>query len=292
MSSQPKAFEWFRKAKEEKFALGAFNAGNIETLKAIVGAAKKLSSPVIIEASPGEIEYFGMREMAWTVRALEVDYKIPIILNLDHAVTYESCYQALELGFDSIHFDGGKMEYSENVRIAKMLVIEAHKRSILVEGEIDHIGGSSADHREVLATDFQSTTPYSDPEKAKKFMEETGVDTFAAFAGNVHGLYQGEKHIDLDLLKKIGGALPGKFLSLHGGSGISGEQIHQAIELGVVKINVNSELRVAFYDTVKKTLNDPSFHETAIYEMMPSAIEAVEEVVCEKILLFGSAGKI
>lgn len=287
-----KAFEWLKRAQMEKFALGAFNAGNIETLKAIVAAAKKLSSPVIIEASPGEIEYFGMREMVGTVRALEVDYKIPIILNLDHAVTYESCYQALELGFDSIHFDGGKMEYGENVRIARLLVKAAHERSVLVEGEIDHIGGSSADHRQVLATDFQSSTPYSDPERAKKFVEETGVDTFASFVGNVHGMYQGNKHIDLELLKKIGEALPGKFLSLHGGSGISGQQIHEAIERGVVKINVNSELRLAFYDTVKKTLDDPKFHETAIYKMMPSAIEAVEEVVCEKILLFGSAGKI
>lgn len=287
-----KAQEWLKRAQDEKFAIGAFNAASIETLKAIVAAAKKLSSPVIIEASPREAEYFGLREMAATVRALEVDYQVPIILNLDHAVSYESCYQALDFGFDAVHFDGGKMEYGENVRIAKMLVGEAHKRGILVEGEMDHIGGSSADHRQALASDFQSNITYSDPEKAKEFLEETGVDTFASFVGNIHGLYKGVKNIDLGLLKKIAEALPGKFLSLHGGSGIAGEQIHQAVNLGVVKINVNSELRLAFYDTVKKTLGDKNFKETAIYKMMPPAIEAVEEVVCEKILLFGSAGKI
>lgn len=287
-----KSFEWLKRAQEEKFAIGAFNGASMETFRAIVQAAAKLSSPVIIEASHGEVEFFGMMEMVAVVRALGKDFKIPVILNLDHAPDLESCLRAIEAGFDYVHFDGSKMPYEENVRIAKLVVEAAHKKGIPVEGEMDHIGGSSADHRGVLASDFQQLNTYTDPEKAKKFAQETGVDTFASFVGNVHGLYQGNKNIDLNLLRRIGEALPGKFLSLHGGSGIAGEQIHKAIELGVVKINVNSELRVAFYDTVKKTLDDPKFHETAIYKMMPSAIEAVEEVVAEKILLFGSAGKI
>ncbi len=279
-------------AQKEKFAIGAFNAGNIETLKAIVAAAKKLSSPVIVEASPGEIEYFGLNEMAATVKALEKDFAVPIILNLDHAVSEESCLKALDAGFDSIHFDGGKMEYGQNVAITKRLVILAHQQEVLVEGEMDHIGGTSSDHRRALASNFQSVATYSDPEKAKEFVAATGVDVFASFVGNVHGLYRSNKNIDLELLKRIGEALPGKFLSLHGGSGIGDEQIKGAIAAGVVKINVNSELRVAFADNVKKTLENPEFHETAIYKMMPGAINAVQKIVEAKILLFGSAGKI
>ena len=288
----PKAFDWLKRAQAEKFAIGAFNGASMETFRAIVQAAAKLHSPVIIEASHGEVEFFGMHEMVAAVRALEADFKVPVILNLDHAPDLESCLKALEAGFDYVHFDGSKMPYEENVKIAKIVVEAAHARGIPVEGEVDHIGGSSADHREDLASDFQQINAYTNVEHARQFAEETGIDTFASFVGNVHGLYGGSKNIDLGLLKKIRETIPDKFLSLHGGSGIPYEQITKAIDGGVVKINVNSELRVAYRDELKKTLNDPNQKDVAIYNLMPKTIEAVQEIVEEKILLFGSAGKI
>lgn len=287
-----KAYEWLKRAQAGKFAIGAFNGASMETFRAIVQAAKKLSSPVIIEASHGEVAFFGMNEMVAAVRALEKDFKIPVILNLDHAPDLESCLRAMEAGFDYVHFDGSKMPYEENMRIAKLVVGSAHKKGIPVEGEMDRIGGASADLRQQPASDFQRLTPFTNPERAKQFVGETGIDTFASFVGNVHGLYSGQKNIDLNLLKKIRETISAKFLSLHGGSGIPDSQIKEAIKEGIVKINVNSELRVAFTNELKKTLNEPGQKEVAVYNLMPKTIEAVQKIVEEKIKLFGSAGKI
>lgn len=288
-----KAQPWLKKAQAEGFAIGAFNAGSLETLKAIVGAAKKLSSPVIVEASHGEVDFFGLHELVAAVRALEKDTGVPIILNLDHARTYLACHAATEAGFDYIHFDGSGLPYGKNVEIARMVVGEAHAKGLLVEGEMDAIGGSSADWRRQEVKMNQQPSLYTDSQKAAEFCQATGVDTFAAFIGNVHGLYGGEKKIDLPLLARVQASLPGKFLSLHGGSGIPAGDIKVAIKRGIVKINVNSELRVAFRDTLKRTLAaEEHADEVAIYKIMPAAIKAVQKIVEDKILLFGSAGKI
>jgi len=156
---------------------------------------------------------------------------------------------------------------------------------------MDNIVGSSSDHRDQnqhsMINDQCSMT---DPEKAAKFVLETGVDTFASFVGNVHGLYDGPKRIDVALLQRISEVLPGKFLSLHGGSGIPEEDIKAAINLGVVKINVNSELRVAFRDELKNTLETTD--EVATYKIMPEAIAKMQGIVEEKIRIFGSGGRL
>lgn len=291
-----KAKEWFKKAREEGFAIGAFNAASIETLKAIVGAAKKLRSPVIIEASHGEVEFIGLHELVATVRALSKDTGVPILLNLDHAPTLVSCHQALQAGFDLIHFDGSKLPYEKNVEIARTVAAEAHPQGVLVEGEIDNInalGASSADLRGRNIDDFRRDDLYTDPDKAARFVKETGVDIFAAFVGNVHGLYSQPKTLRVDLIEEIVRRLPDSFLSLHGGSSIPEAEVRRVIKLGIVKVNVNSELRVAFRDTLRQTLEaEPTRDEVAIYKIMPSAIAAVQKIVEEKIALFGSVGKI
>lgn len=282
-------FEVLRKAQQEKYAIGAFNAANIETLKAIVQAAINLKSPVIIEASDGEVNYIGKKELVALIKVYREEHNIPIILNLDHAQTVESCAQAIEAGFDYIHFDGGKLPFEENVAMATQIVALAHAKNIPVEGELDHIQGSSEDHRSQNVAEVQDPTLYTNPAKAREFVEATGVDTFASFVGNSHGLYSSSKKIDTGLLTEIMHMLPGKFLSLHGGSGIPEEDIKTAIQCGIVKINVNSELRVAFKDALKQTINATS--EIAVYKIMPPVIEAVQKIVEDKIKLFGSAGK-
>lgn len=290
-----KALKYFQKAQQEKFAIGAFNAASIETLKAIVGAAKKLNSPVMIEASQGEVEFFGVTELVATVRAMEQDFQVPIILNLDHAPDYDSCKKALDAGFDYLHLDGSKLPYEQNVEQTKRLVDEAHAKDVLVEGEIDNInakGASSADHRGQSIDIVRDEGLYTNPEKAAEFVQATGVDTFASFVGNVHGLYSEPKNLKLDLLERISEVLPGKFLSLHGGSGIPESDVKNAINLGIVKVNVNSELRVSFRDKLKEILNRPDENEVAVYKFMPEAIEAMQKVVEEKIEVFGSANKI
>lgn len=291
-----KAQYWFNKAKEEKFAIGAFNAASIETLNAIVAAAKSKKSPVMIEASHGEVEYFGLHELVAVVRSLEKTHNLPILLNLDHAPDFDKCKLALDAGFDYLHLDGSKLPYEENVRQTKELVGIAHEKGVMVEGEIDNInamGGGSSDHRGQNIDQFRSDEIYTHPEKAAEFVASTGIDTFASFVGNVHGLYSEPKNLKLDLLERIADVLPGKYLSLHGGSGIPDADVKSAIQLGIVKVNVNSEIRNAFFEQLKTIVNNPDSHgEIAIYKLMPPAIKAMQEVVERKIEMFGSGGKL
>lgn len=283
-----KAKIFFTRAKQEGFAIGAFNVANLETIKAVVGAARKLKSPVMIEASDGEVNFIGKKQLVVLVREFEQESGIPIFINLDHAPTKESVLEAIAAGFDYVHFDGSKLPYNENVRIAKELADVAHIKGVLIEGEMDAITGSSADHTKEQVSAYQDNSLFTDPQKAKAFVEATGVDTFASFIGNAHGLYQGEKHIDAERLRSISQALPATFLSLHGGSGIPEKDIQQVIQNGVVKINVNSELRVGYKKALQETLIS---NEVAIYKLMPPVIAAVQKIVEQKILLFGSAGK-
>lgn len=277
------------RAKQEKWAIGAFNACNLETLKAIVSVAVKLRSPIIIEASDGEVGFVGKTELFYLIRIYEHQTGIPIILNLDHAPTKESCLEAINIGFDYVHFDGSKLPLAENIQITKEVVAAAHAKNILVETEFNSITGSSADHRSENISTYQNKALYTDPVAAKQFIAETGADTLASFIGNAHGLYQNQKLIDIPRLREIARALPNTYLSLHGGSGISAEDIKQAIQNGIVKINVNTELRLAYRDALKQVLSQTS--EIAAYKFMPPVIESIQKIVESKITLFGSAGK-
>jgi fructose-bisphosphate aldolase, class II len=283
------AKELLLKAKSEKYAIGAFNAANLETLKSIVAAASKLSSPVLIEASEGEADYVGKTQLAALIRIYKIENNIPIILNLDHASSFDACKEAIDAGFDYVHFDGSKLPFDENVRTAKEVVKYAHEHNVLVEGEIDHIEGSSADHTKQSPEEFQKGSHYTDPKQALEFVSSTGIDVFASFIGNLHGLYAEEVHLRLDLLEEIKKLLPDTFLSLHGGSGLNDEEVRKAIKIGISKVNVNSEMRIAFKKTLQTTLNESD--EVAIYKLTPPAISAVQEVVEKKIMLFGSNNK-
>lgn len=275
-----------QKAKEKGVAIGAFNVCNLETLKAVVLAAKKLNSPIIIETSDGEINYMGFKEVVALVNIYRTETGLPIILNLDHGKDFETCKKAIEAGFDYIHFDGSKLPLEENISITKEVVKLAHSRGVLVEGEIDHIEGSSEDHTKEDPEKFQKLGMYSSPQKARYFVEQTGIDTFASFVGNLHGVYAKEIRLNLNLLEEIRRVIPTTFLSLHGGSGVNLSDIKQAIKMGVVKINVNSELRIAFKLTLQETLNKSP--DIALYKLTPPAILAMQKVVEQKMGLFES----
>lgn len=282
--------QWFDKAKEENFAIGAFNVANLETLKAIINAAQHLSAPVIIEASPGESTFMGIRQLRYLVNAYREDTGVPIFVNLDHATEVEPTKEAIEVGFELIHFDGSEQPLEQNKSALKELVPLAHARGLLVEGEMNHIQGSSADHRQESIDALMDSANYTDPEKARLFVEETGVDVFAAFFGNVHGVYDKPPRLDIQRLKAISQVVP-SFLSMHGGSGIADDDVRAAIAEGnIVKVNVNSEMRIAFKESLTAAVNDSD--EIAMYKLMPSVIEAVQNVVEQKIKVFGSAGKV
>lgn len=283
------AKEVLKRAKQNGYALGAFNVCNLETLKAVVQAAKKLNSPIIIEASDGEISYIGFKELVALVNIYREKIQLPIILNLDHGKDFESCKKAIEAGFNYVHIDASKMPLEENIAITKEVVKLAHLHNVVVEGEMDRIEGSSEDHTNEDPQKYQREGIYSNPQEARYFVEKTGIDVFASFVGNLHGVYSKEIKLNLELLKKISEALPNTFLSLHGGSGINPQDIKEAIKLGVVKINVNSELRIAFKLALQETLNTSS--DIALYKLTPPAILEMQKVVEQKINLFGSANK-
>lgn len=285
-----KAREYFNKAQKEQFAIGAFNAANLETIKAVVQAAKAKNSPVIIEASPGEIKYIGLQQIVRLVRTYEEELQLPIILNLDHGTDIAMIKKAVDSGFDYVHFDGGKLPFEEAVKGAKEVADYAHHKGVLVEGEIDHIEGSSADHTGEKPTALFSEKMFTNPARAKEFVEKTGVDTFASFVGNLHGIYAENKHLNLEILKQIHEAMPHTYLSLHGGSGIFENDVKEAIKLGIVKVNVNSEIRIAFKMTLQEVLN--ATNEIAVYKIMEKPILASQQVVEHKIELFGSFNKV
>jgi len=278
------AQEILTRAKNEGYALGAFNAGDLEILKAIIQAGVELQSPLIIEASPGEISFFGHQNFDGAIKNSKKETGLPILSNLDHCQSLEEAQKGIELGFDLVHFDGSKLPFEENLKVTKALVAEAHLKGILIEGEMESIPGESVPHEGNLDLSQQ----YTDPAKAVDFVARTGVDILAVFIGNLHGTYQQEK-INVEHLGKIAEKLP-CFLSLHGGSGITDEEIQRAIKVGkIVKININTELRIVYRQTLENVLKGSE--EVAIYKIMPPVIAAVQKRVEEKIRIFGSEGK-
>jgi fructose-bisphosphate aldolase class II len=250
-------------------ALGAFNLDSLEMLKAVSLAAQKLNAPVIAEVSPKEAEYLGLDNVVSLVNNARRELNLPLYLNLDHAEDKVIIKNAIELGFAMVHFDGAKLPLTENTKLTKELVNTVHSKNVLVEGDIDSIGGR-----------------LTDPLGAKRFVEETGVDIFAVSIGNKHGVGENEK-LDLGLLQKIRRELPETFFSLHGGSGISPEDIRAATGLGVVKINVNTELRIAWREKLAAALAENP-QEYAWYNLTQAPIAELQRIVEDKIKIFGA----
>lgn len=286
-----KASEWLAKAKAEKFAIGAFNVGNLETFKAIAQAAANKKSPVIIESSPGETKWMGAENIVDLARNYTEELGVPILVNLDHAETLEDCQVGIDAGYDLIHFDGSKLALSENLATLKKVVELAHAKGLTVEGEMDHITGSSEVHVGSAAAEA-AKGKFTNPEDALKFVQEGGIDIFASFFGNVHGVFSGgDESLKLEILEEIAKLLPETYFSLHGGSGIPDDQVKAAIERGIVKVNVNTEMRQAFKDTLEKVLREHP-DEYAMYKSEGPVVDAIRIIVEHKMEVFGSAGKV
>ncbi len=281
--------KWFQRAEVEGFAIGAFNVSTLETLKAVVQAAQKMSSPVLIESSDGETGYVGAANLADLIRNAREETGLPIFLNLDHSRTLENVAIGIEAGYDLVHYDGSKESPATNLEILKKVTYLARVKHILVEGELDYIIEGS-ELRTISAAEGRAQSTLTDPDQAADFVASSGLDTFAVSIGNVHGLYRTPKLLDFELLARIRERLP-CFLSLHGGSGISDDQIKRAIQIGrIVKINVSTELRQALRLGIEESLvHHPD--EVAMYKLTPEAIAGVQKIVEAKMRLFGSSGK-
>ena len=281
-----------QRTRSQGFAVGAFNIDNQETLIAVARAAQKLDSPVLVEVSDGEVRAMGLENVRDMVDNYKDEYGIEMFLNLDHSPSVEAAKKAIDAGYEFIHIDISQANHDatdeEIVSKTKEVVDYASFTGALVESEPHYFGGSSNVHDEAINYDEIRKT-FSKPEGARAFVEATGIDTFAAAIGNLHGKYPVPKELDLELLRQIRSAIDCQ-ISLHGGSGTPSHYFEEAAKIGVSKININSDMRYAFRKSLEKVLADNP-DEYAIVKLMPEVYGAVQAVVEEKIQSFGSAGK-
>lgn len=280
------------RARAEHFALGAFNLDNQETLRAVVAAAYKKNAPVLVEISQGEVDALGLenvRDMVSNYRAIT---GVEIYINLDHSPSVEAAKAGIEAGFEFIHIDISQANHGaseEEIIAATREVVEYAKLTgALVESEPHYFGGSSNLHTETIDYNEIKKT-FSTPEGTYHFVKSTGIDTYAAAVGNLHGQYPVPKKLDLELLQKLRDAVDCN-ISLHGGSGTPGHYFKDAVKIGVTKININSDMRVAYRKTLEQELSENPT-EYAVIKLMDKVIANVQKVVESKIDVFNSAGK-
>lgn len=281
-----------QRSRQQKFAVGAFNIDNQETLIAVSRAAQKLNAPVLVEVSDGEVEALGLENIRDMVDNYKAEYGVEMYINLDHSPTVENCKRAIDAGYEFIHIDISQANHEaseeEIIQKTKEVVEYAKFTGALVESEPHYFGGSSNLHEEAIDYEEIKKT-FSTPDGAKSFIDATGIDTYAAAVGNLHGKYPVPKELDLELLSKVRDAINCQ-ISLHGGSGTPLHFFEEAAKIGVSKININSDMRYVFRTKLEQVLADNP-KEYAVVKLMPTVYEAVQAVVEEKIQAFGSAGK-
>ncbi|MEK7124695.1 MAG: class II fructose-bisphosphate aldolase [Patescibacteria group bacterium] len=293
---------YFEKAKKEKFAIGQFNFSTFEQVKGIVQAAKNLNSPVILGTSEGESKFVGLPEAVAMRNVLRKKYNVPVFLNLDHGKSFEAVKEAIDAGYDMVCFDGSKLPLEDlpampahagqagNIKISKKVVSYAKWRGVLVEGEVGRFG---TDASKIYQEEFKITEEFlTKPEEAKIYFAKTKVDVLAISIGNFHGMnvMGSVPRLDLVRFEEISNLLNIPFV-LHGGSGTLDTDIRSAINFGVVKININTEIRLAFTNSLKKQL-ETNPDEITPYKYLQEPINEVQKIIEEKIKLFGSENKI
>lgn len=273
-------------AQKNHFAVPAFNIGSDQLLKAVMKTVKELKSPVILEMSPDEFNFVGYAQIqAMLYEAAHTD--VPVCIHLDHGDSYETVVRAIQAGMTSVMIDASKLPYKENVAITKKVVETAHIANVSVESELGTIG--------TTGNSIEGGTQgviYTVPEEAKQFIEDTGIDTFACAIGTAHGIYPKDMKpkLRIDILKDITDQVSVP-LVLHGGSSNKDEEIAEAVKNGICKINISSDIKVAFYEQARKTLNEnPGYREPL--EIYPAAMEACGKVCADKIRLFNSQDKV
>jgi len=280
---------YLKKAQSEGWAIGQFNFSDFSQMKAIVSKCAELKAPVILGTSEGESKFFGLDEAVAIRNVLRKKTNLPIFLNLDHGKSFEYLKQAIDAGYDSVHFDGSKLPLEENIKITKEVVKCARWEDVLVEGEVGRMGTDSS---KIYSEKFEiKEEDLTKPAEAVEFLQKTKADLLAVCIGSFHGIEVSGicPNLRLDLLKEIKNKVGSAPLVLHGGSGTPEDDIKEAVKRGIVKININTELRLAFSGNLKRALNRAE--EIVPYKYLPEAQKSVESVVARKIGLFGSAGR-
>lgn len=281
--------QYFRRAQKEKWALGHFNFSTADQLRAIVEVAAEMKSPVMVATSEGEDDFLGHAQTVALVKSWQAA-GYPIFLNADHHKTWESVKSAIDAGYDTVLIDASWLSYEENLELTQKTVAYAksNRPEMMVEGELGYLRGESSVQTRVTI----SPEDFTNPQEAKDFVKKTGVERLAIAFGNVHGITIEQKEsLDLELLKKIAKAVPDTFLVLHGGSGLSDEEVKQAVYFGINNVHINTELRVAYQQALKQKLaNEPG--QTTPYKFLWPSFEAAKDLVRKKLELFGAVGKL
>lgn len=282
--------EYIKEAEEKQIAIGHFNISNSDGVWAVFRAAQKLNVPVIIGVSEGERDFIGVKQIVALVKSIKEEFNYPIFLNADHTYSFERVKEVVDAGFDSVIFDGAKLSFEENVAETKKCAdyIKENRPEMLLEAEMGYIGTSSKVWDEIPEGVDLDESSMTDPQKAKEFLDKTGIDMLAPSVGNIHGMFRGgsDPKLHIDLIKKIKEAVQIP-LVLHGGSGNSGEDFKEAIKAGVSIVHINTEIRVAYKQGIMSYISENP-DEVAPYKFLKQGVLNVEKVVEEKLKLFSN----
>ncbi len=264
-------------AKKNNYGVGLFNTVNLEMAKGVLAAAEELRAPVIIGSAEVLLNCSELQELADMLKPMAERAAVPVVLHLDHGLTEARVKEAISLGFTSVMYDCSSKPYEENKKALADIVKLAHANNITVEGELGHVGSNAntADHN-----------IYTDPLQAKDFAEATGVDALAVAIGTAHGVYKEKPVLDIERLREIAEVVNVP-LVLHGGSGLTDDDFRNVIKNGISKVNIFTDINTALC----KYIHDNWTENLGHTKLMPGAVDAVKQVVMNKIKLFGSDGK-
>jgi len=280
--------EMLKKAQKEKYAIGAFNANNLEIVQAIIETAEEERAPVILQASQGAIKYAGLNNIVSMVKVIAENTDIPVALHLDHGTDYFQNIQCLRAGFTSLMFDGSKLPFDENVKMTLKVVEMAHACNIPVEAELGQIGKMDDSDEPGVAIEKVKET-MAKPEEAAKFCELTNIDSLAAAVGTIHGCRTPFAKLDIPRIEKIR-ELTGISLVLHGASGVNDEEVKKGIAAGICKINIDTLIRMKFTEKIREiVISNPD--EIDPRKILGPAKEAAKEVIRDRIKVFGCNGR-
>lgn len=273
-------------AKRGKYAVGLFNAVNLELARGIIAAAESSRSPVIMGTAEVLFPYGPLEEVSYYLLPMAKKANVPVVVHLDHGLNKETCLKALELGFTSIMYDCSTDSYEDNVRKVKEMADIAHSYGATIEGELGHVGDNegSAEGSSHLADPSKF---FTDPKMAKDYVEKTGVDALAIAVGNAHGAYKLPPKLDFERIRTIAKTIDVP-LVLHGGSGLTDADFKHAIQEGISKVNIFTDINVA---AVKAEFSRFTDMNKGIIDLIPAAVEAIKQETLKKMQLFSSDGK-
>ena len=275
-----KLLELIKEAEARKVAIGHFNISDLAGLNAIIRAAKDLGVPVVVGVSEGEEKFIGRKTAVALIRSLREEYGYPVFLNADHSHSFERVREVVEAGFDSVIYDASKLSFEENVRQTKEVVewVKSKYPDVIVEGELGYIGSASEVQKEIPAGAAIREEDLTSPEQAKEFVEKTGVEMLAPAVGNIHGIIVApgfEERLNIGRIRAIREAVSVP-LVLHGASGLPDQDFREAIQAGINLIHINTEIRVAFTEALRKSVVEMP-EETTPYKILTPSVEAMKK---------------